>query len=168
VLFPKNVEAHENHGIEKVKYYFEQIIGTIVAFVVPASLFIFCFPRLVIYVIAGPQYYPAAVILQLTILFSMVRPLSYQFGSTLDAIGKPHINFWVNAVLMAVNLLLTYVFLNAYGGIGAAYATMIYYSLSFLIMLFILKKYIRIKLKNIMRYAWARYSDLYDYLRGQF
>ncbi len=110
VLYPKNVEAHENEGIERVKHYFEQVTGTIIAFILPVSVFIFVFPRLIIYFVAGQQYYPAAVLLQLTILFSMARPLSYQFGSTLDAIGRPEVNFWTNAVLMSINLLLTYGF----------------------------------------------------------
>jgi lipopolysaccharide exporter len=168
VLYPKNVEAHETAGIEKVKYYFEQIIGTILAFIIPLSLFIFIFPKLIIYVIAGPQYYPAVVILQLTILFSMVRPLSYQFGSTLDAIGKPHINFWANALLMVTNLFLTYIFIKLFGGIGAAYATMIYYTLSFIVMLLILRKYVQIEPKNILNYALGRYKEFYDYIKMSF
>ncbi len=168
VLYPKNVEAHENAGIEKVKYYFEQAVGTILAFIVPLSLLIFFFPKAVIYVVAGPQYYPAIVILQLTILFSMVRPLSYQFGSTLDAIGKPHINFWANALLMITNLALTFIFIHFFGGIGAAYATMMYYSLSFIMMLFVLKKYIRIEVRSICRYGIGRYRDFYNYIRMSF
>jgi O-antigen/teichoic acid export membrane protein len=54
VLYPKNVEALENEGMEKVKYYFEQVTGTIIAFIVPLSLIIFFFPKLIIYIIAGP------------------------------------------------------------------------------------------------------------------
>jgi len=160
VLYPKNVEALENEGIDKVKYYFEQVTGTIIAFIVPVSLIIFLFPKQVIYVVAGPAYYPAAILLQVTILFSMVRPLSYQFGSTLDAIGKPSVNFIVNVLLMVLNLVLTIVMLRIYGGIGAAYATMIYYSISLLVMLVVLNKYIRINAVNIFRYAVARYEDI--------
>jgi O-antigen/teichoic acid export membrane protein len=160
VLYPKNVEALENEGMEKVKYYFEQVTGTIIAFIVPLSLIIFFFPKLIIYIIAGPEYYPAIVLLQLTILFSMVRPLSYQFGSTLDAIGKPAINFTVNVLLMITNLILTITFLKIYGGIGAAYATIIYYSLSLIVMLLILKKYINIEAKNIVRFSFKRYGDM--------
>ena len=160
VLYPKNVEALENDGMEKVKYYFEQVTGTILAFIVPLSLIIFMLPKFIIYIVAGPEYYPAVILLQLTILFSMVRPLSYQFGSTLDAIGKPAMNFTVNVLLMFVNLILTLMFLKMFGGIGAAYATIIYYSLSLIIMLTILKKYINIELKNIIRYSIKRYSDL--------
>jgi lipopolysaccharide exporter len=160
VLYPKNVEALENEGMQKVKYYFEQVTGTILAFIVPLSLFIFLLPKLIIHIVAGPEYYPAIVLLQLTILFSMVRPLSYQFGSTLDAIGKPAINFTVNVLLMFVNLVLTIVFLRIYGGIGAAYATIIYYSISFIVMMLILKRYINIEAKNIMRFSFQRYGDL--------
>jgi lipopolysaccharide exporter len=160
VLYPKNVEALENEGMEKVKYYFEQVTGTILAFIVPLSLFIFLLPKLIIHVVAGPEYYPAIVLLQLTILFSMVRPLSYQFGSTLDAIGKPAINFSVNVLLMIVNLILTIVFLKIYGGIGAAYATIIYYSISLIVMMLILKRHINIEAKNIVRFSFRRYGDL--------
>jgi lipopolysaccharide exporter len=160
VLYPKNVEALENEGMEKVKYYFEQVTGTIIAFMVPLSVIIFFFPKFIIHVIAGPEYYPAIVLLQLTILFSMVRPLSYQFGSTLDAIGKPAINFTVNVLMMIINLVLTIIFLKLYGGIGAAYATIIYYSLSLIVMLLILKKYINIEASNIVKFSFKRYGDL--------
>ena len=160
VLYPKNVEALEKEGMEKVKYYFEQVTGTILAFIVPLSITIFILPKLIIYVVAGPEYYPAILILQLTILFSMVRPLSYQFGSTLDAIGKPAINFTVNVLLMITNLVLTIIFLKIYGGIGAAYATIIYYTLSLLVMMFVLKKYVNIEAKNIIKFSFKRYGDL--------
>jgi O-antigen/teichoic acid export membrane protein len=160
VLYPKNVEAHEKEGVEKVKFYFEQVTGTILALIIPLSLFIFLFPKLIIFIIAGPEYYPAIAILQLTILFSIVRPLSYQFGSTLDAIGKPHVNFMANAMLMIANLVLTYVFIKIFGGIGAAYATMIYYTISFIVMIMILKKYIGLDVKNIFRFGMQRYRDV--------
>lgn len=162
VLYPKNVEALENEGMDKVKYYFEQVTGTILAFIIPLSLVIFLLPKLIIYVVAGPDYYPAIVLLQLTILFSMVRPLSYQFGSTLDAIGRPALNFTVNIILMIVNLGLTVIFLKMCGGVGAAYATMIYYTLSLIVMMMVLKKYIRISAGNIMKYMIKRYTDVFS------
>src|SRR5688500_17569714 len=122
VLYPKNVEALETEGHQKVKHYFEEVAGSIIAFIFPVSLFVFLFPKFIIYIIAGPDYYPAIAILQLTILFGMVRPLSYQFGSTLDAVGKPDINFIANTLLMLFNFFLTYLFLTLFGGMGAAYA----------------------------------------------
>ena len=165
VLFPKNVETLEKEGLQKVKYYFERMVGTILALIIPFSLFIFIFPELIIYVLATSEYYGAVPILQLTILFSLVRPLSYQFGSTLDAIGKPHINFWANVFFMAFNLALTYVFLKQYGGMGAAYATVINYIITFFIMIAILKKYIHVELLNILRYIFQSYKDVFRTIR---
>lgn len=160
VLYPKNVEALESEGMDKVRHYFEQVIATIIAFIVPVSLIIFIFPGTVIDIVAGSKYEPAVTILQLTILFSMVRPLSYQFGSTLDAIGRPDINFWANAGLLFINLLFTLVFVQIFGGIGAAYAIMVNYTISFVMMIIILKKYIDIDFKIILRSAWSRYKFL--------
>lgn len=166
VLYPKNVEAHENVGLDKVKYYFEQVTGTILAFIIPLSLIIFIIPRFIIKIIAGEDYYPAIPILQITILFSMVRPLSYQFGSTLDAIGKPDVNFIANTLLMLLNFFLVYFFLRRFGGIGAAYAIAMYYTVSFIVMMLILKKYINIDTRTILRIAWRRYKDGWLFLKN--
>ncbi len=54
-------------------------------------------------ILAGSKYYAAVPILQIVILFSFLRPFSYQFGTTMDAIGKPRINFWVNLLAMGLN-----------------------------------------------------------------
>lgn len=165
VLYPKNVETLEKEGMEKVKYYFEQVTGTIVAFIVPVSVFIFIFPKLIIGFIAGPHYYPAIVLLQLTILFGMVRPLSYQFGSTLDAIGKPAVNFVANALLMLLNFFLTYIFLSYFGGIGAAYANMIYNTVTLITMILLLKKHIDLDSSNIITVALGRYKQLFAWIK---
>lgn len=161
VLFPKNAEAAETDGIGKVKYYFERMVGIILALIVPISLFIFIFPGLIIRVLAGPQNAGAVPILQLTILFSLVRPLSYQFGSTLDAIGKPQVNFRVNVLFMLFNLALNYVFLTKFGPMGAAYATVINYVVTFVLMIAILKKYIQVETINIFRYMVQTYKDIF-------
>lgn len=168
VLFPKNVETLEKEGMQKVKYYFERMVGTILALIIPCSLFIFIFPWFIIEVLATSAYFGAVPILQLTILFSLVRPLSYQFGSTLDAIGKPNINFWANVFFMSLNLGLTYILLKEYGGMGAAYATIINYVITFFIMIAILKKYINVELLNICRYIVISYKDVYRLLRRLF
>jgi lipopolysaccharide exporter len=45
VLFPKNVETLETDGLGRVKYYFERMMGTILALIVPISLVIFLLPQ---------------------------------------------------------------------------------------------------------------------------
>ena len=91
-------------GPDKVRYYFERMVGTIVSILAPISILIFLIPHLFIMILAGSKYYAAVPILQTVILFSFLRPFSYQFGTTMDAIGKPSINFWVNLLTMSIEL----------------------------------------------------------------
>ena len=44
VLFPKNVEAMVTSGTEKVRYYFERMVGTIISILAPISLSYFYYP----------------------------------------------------------------------------------------------------------------------------
>lgn len=164
VLYPKTVRTIEQEGLAKVKRHFELMAGSLLAILVPVSLLIMVFPRVILHIVAGPAYYPAATILQLTILFGMVRPISYQFGATLDAIGKPHINFRANLLLMVINLGLSYLAIAWYGGIGAAYASMISYTLFLLVMLYLLKKYVHVEAKNIVAAAMERYREVVRYV----
>lgn len=146
VLFPKNVQTLETDGLGKVKYYFERMIGTIMAIVVPISLFILIFPKFVILIIAGRQYYQteAVVILQIAIVANLIRPLGYHYGSTLDALGKPRVNFYSSVVLMTVSVVVTYLGLRYFGGMGAAYGLVVYNIISLVVMIAILKKYIHL------------------------
>ena len=163
VLFPKNVQASEEDGMAKVKYYFERMCGVLLAIIIPFSLFIFIFPKFIILVLSGSQYYPAAPILQLTILFCIVRPLSYQFGSTLDAIGKPKVNFWVNFGMLSLNLVFSYFFLSRFGGIGAAYATMLTYTIAGTAMYIVMNRTIHVQGTEILRYFIQTYKDAWGF-----
>jgi O-antigen/teichoic acid export membrane protein len=166
VLFPKNVHTLETDGMGKVKYYFERMMGTILALVVPLSLFIFLFPKFIIYVLTGGNGFTEAVgILQITILFSIVRPLGYQFGSTLDAIGKPQANFYVSVCLTLFNLGATYLCLYHFKGIGAAYATVAFQIVSGITMILILKKYVGVEVKMIFGYMLQAYKDVFGFAR---
>jgi O-antigen/teichoic acid export membrane protein len=165
VLFPKNVHTLETDGIGKVKYYFERMMGTILALIIPLSLGIFIFPKLIIMVLAGPKMIEAVPILQLTILFSLVRPLGFQFGSTLDAIGKPQVNFYVSVFLTLFNLGAVWLGLHHFGGIGAAYGTIIYNTVSFFVLIGILKKYVHVEVGNIFKYMFQAYKDLFGFAR---
>ena len=165
VLFPKSVETLETDGLGKVKYYFERMIATILALIIPASLFIFIFPKLIIYILAGSKYYGAIPILQMTILFSVTRPLGYLFGSTLDSIGKPKVNFYIGLLYMLISLGINYFCLYTFGGTGAAYATMINAVIGMFMMIAILKKYIHLEMKNIYIYGINVYRDAFNMVR---
>ena len=145
------------------------MIGTIMAIVVPVSLFIFLFPKLIVLIIAGREYYntDAVLILQISILANLVRPLGYHFGSTLDALGKPIVNFVSACCLMTVSVVLTWIGLVQFQGMGAAYALIAYNFISLIVMVAVLKKYIHLEIKNIPKYMIACYKDIFG-LIGKF
>ncbi len=165
VLFPKNVEAMATSGEEKVRYYFERMVGTILSILIPISLLIFILPHLFVMILAGSKYYAAIPILQTVILFSFLRPFSYQFGTTMDAIGKPKINFWVNLLTMSLNYAFMYLGLRYTGWLGAAYGTVVSAIFSFLIMYSVLNKTIGVRLSETFRYVWVSYREIYDNVR---
>ena len=106
-------------------------------------------------ILAGSKYYAAVPILQIVILFSFLRPFSYQFGTTMDAIGKPRINFWVNLLTMGLNYGFMYLGLRYLGWMGAAYGAVVSAILSFLIMYFVLNKTIGVRLNETFKWVWS-------------
>jgi O-antigen/teichoic acid export membrane protein len=166
VLFPKNVEAMVHSGQEKVRYYFERMVGTILSVLTPVSILIFLFPRFFIMLIAGSKYYAALSILQIVILFSVLRPFSYQFGATMDAIGKPKINFWVSLLTMCLNYGSMYIGLRYIGWLGAAYGTVISSVLSFIIMYSLLNRTIGVRIGETLRWVWLSYRNFFNYVKN--
>jgi lipopolysaccharide exporter len=165
VLFPKNVEAMATSGTEKVRYYFERMVGTIISVLAPISLIIFIIPQLFITILAGSKYYPAVPILQTVILFSFLRPFSYQFGTTMDAIGQPRVNFWINLLTMSLNYGFMYLGLRYLGWMGAAYGAVVSAILSFIIMYVVLNKTIGVRLSETFKYTGLSYLGIYQSFR---
>lgn len=162
VLFPKNVEAMITSGPDKVRYYFERMVGTIVSILAPLSILIFLVPHVFITILAGNKYYAAIPILQIVILFSILRPFSYQFGTTMDAIGKPALNFWVNLLVMILNYGFIYIGLRYTGWLGAAYGADIAAIFSFLIMYYILKKAVGVQIGETVKWIWKSYAEIFS------
>lgn len=166
VLFPKNAEAMASSGTEKVKYYFERMVGVLTALVMPVSLFILVVPGLLIRLVAGYDYLPAVPILQLTMLFAFLRPFYTQFGFTMDAIGKPQINFYMNALSLIITLVSTYVSIMWFGGLmGAVYASIASMIAGCLLFYYILRKNLHIELPNIIRYGVKAYVHGWKWVR---
>jgi O-antigen/teichoic acid export membrane protein len=93
-------------------------------------------------------------------IVAIIRPFFYQFGTTMDAIGKPQLNFWYNLMLMIINLSFTYVGLKTFGRDGAAYASVAYHICGLLLIYGVLKSQVNIEMRNILRYVVSNYLQL--------
>jgi O-antigen/teichoic acid export membrane protein len=162
VLFPKNVEAMTTNATEKVRYYFERMVGNILSIILPLSLFILIFPGVLVRFFAGGKYFAAIPLLYIVIPFSFLRTFFYQFGATMDAIGKPNINFWVNLMSMSVSFVFVYFGLKYIGQLGAAYGAVAANILTFIVMYAWLKKTIDIRIGETLGYCLEAYKKMFS------
>lgn len=166
VLFPKNAQAISLEGHLKVKYYFERSVGTLTALIVPGSILIFLTAPQIISLVGGASYLPAVPILQLTMIFAFLRPFFNQFGFTMDSIGRPQVNFLMNAVFLVISLGSTYLCIRWFGGLmGAVYATIFILITGCIIFYLVLRKILYIETGNIFMYALSIYGKLFHFIK---
>jgi lipopolysaccharide exporter len=161
ILFPKTSRASLEEGKVKVKYLFERMVAVLLAFTIPAALFIILFPRLITVIIAGPAYGVAALILQLYMITGIFRPAQNQAANLLNSIGKPRLVFTANLVYLLLFLGINYICLSKIGFYGAAVGTLITSFIGFIGWYFIMRKEIGLKAGNIPVYMLETYRKLY-------
>jgi len=172
MVFPQSARQMASEGKESVKLLYEKSVGAILAMVVPFVLFTLLFPEFIITVIASEKYLDAVPILRLTILFGLFIPFAIQFGTVLDSIGRPKINFYFTLLGAFLNIIFNYIFITNFGVIGAAYGTLTSYGITFVIMQFVLAKELNVQILNTFKYGFLFYGEAYqmitDFLKKKF
>lgn len=164
IVFPKISERLKEQGKEGAKYLYEKSVGVILALLMPGLLFIVIFTDFVIAFIAGENYTETIPILQVTILFSIFVPFARQFGTLLDGIGLPKVNFYFIMSQAALNIVFNYFFITAFGVLGAAIGTLCTYFIGFVFNQIYLYKLIRTNPRNVVVYALNFYKEIFFYI----
>lgn len=159
IVFPQSAKRIETEGKGAIKYLYEKSVGTILAMVIPAILFIYIFDGYIIQLLAGDKYADTVPILNITLLYCIFGPFGRQFGVIVDSIGKTRITFIIVLVNTCVILVLNYFFIGRYGVIGAAYATLIANVFGFVIAQIILWKELKVNALNAFVYAYRFYPE---------
>ncbi|MCU0345297.1 MAG: oligosaccharide flippase family protein [Saprospiraceae bacterium] len=89
---------------------------------VPASVLLIILAPYAITLLVGEKYLEAAPLLQILAVTGLVKPWTRTFGMTLDAMGRPGLNFGMLLFSIAFNLLLLLFFVPWLGAMGAALA----------------------------------------------
>lgn len=166
ILFPKNAQAgNEEDGLQRVKYYFERMVGTLTLVMIPLALIMILFPKFILLISGGAGYLQAIPILQLGATYALLRPFIYNFGHTMDAIGKPQVNFWANVFIMLCNFAMTWYFLQYFGLMGPAYATFGMHILYTVVFYLLLKKHIHVEAGNILIYMRETFLSILSKLK---
>jgi O-antigen/teichoic acid export membrane protein len=164
IVFPQSAMRMQTEGRDAIKYLYEKSVGTILAILIPGLIFIYCFPELILYLLAGNKYTNAVELLRVTLLYCLLIPFGRQFGTILDSIGKTKTTFYIVVITASTNLILNYFFIKEIGLLGAAYATLISNIIGFIIAQVILWRELGVKFYHAFVYAFRFYPEFYrDY-----
>lgn len=156
-IYPRIAAAGKEQGYLKIGKIYERSVGYLLALTLPIVLFVFIFSKPVIYLLAGVDYLEAAPILAVLVIAVLVKPWGRLFGITLDAIGRPKMNFYLLLIGLGLNILLNWLFISKWGLQGAAYATLIALWSTIIAGQLLIMKIIPIRQSEIWRRIWSFY-----------
>lgn len=160
VLFPKMAQASSEENSKKVKYFLEKTIALLLCFIIPTTIFITIFSKLIVEIIAGPIYSEASFIVQIYVIRMTIGIFQHQSANTLISIGKSKLHFFLNSIGFVLKITITYICLKYFGFYGAAIGSIIMPTINFIIWYFVMKKQINVNLKNILNYIIIFYQDI--------
>lgn len=168
IVFPQSAKRFAAEGNEAIKYLYEKSVGTILAVLIPCILFLILFPGLTVHIVAGNRYNDAIPVVRLIALVSIFNPFGYLFGTILDSIGKPKVNFVILVLFTILKLTLNFVLIKAYGIMGAVYATLIADAVIFIAQTIILKKELSVNMLHTFIYAVRFYPEFFKNYKSYF
>jgi O-antigen/teichoic acid export membrane protein len=123
VIYPKIAASYlQSGGIHLKKTYGNSILW-LLAFILPTTLIVLLFNKTIITIIGSESYLSASGIIIILATATLFKPWGRVFGLTLDAVGKPRVNFLMLVFSLAVNVVMNWLLIPAFGVQGAATAT---------------------------------------------
>jgi lipopolysaccharide exporter len=161
IVFPQSAERLQTEGKDGIKRLYERSVGAILGIILPFIVAVLIFAEPLVRVIAGWQYPESADLLRITAFFGLFMPFAVQFGTILDATGRPAVNFMYTSVTALLNLGLSYLFVSQIGIFGAALATLTAYSVSFVFAQLLLRNDFGVNPLNAFRYVPVFYRSIW-------
>jgi O-antigen/teichoic acid export membrane protein len=133
LVFPQVSGKMKERGAEGVKDIYIKSVSVILAIMLPLILPLYLFAEFFVRFMFGNDYMEAVPILQVTIFYTLIIPFNRQFGTVMDALKTPKINFYLLVMMVFLNAILNYYLLKYWGLMGSAYATLISYLIIFVL-----------------------------------
>jgi O-antigen/teichoic acid export membrane protein len=133
MMFPQVPQKMKERGVEGVRDIYYKSVSCILATTLPMVVPVFIFAETVITLIFGAEYIDSAPILRVTIFYSLIIPFNRQFGTIMDGLKHPKINFYLLLMVAVLNVIFNFIFLNLFGLIGSAYGTLLSYGVVFIL-----------------------------------
>lgn len=133
LVYPQVGRKMAESGKQGVQDVYIKSVSLILAMMLPGLIPLYVLSDYVITVIFTNSYLDAASVLRVTLFFTMIIPFNRQFGTVMDALKHPKINFYLLVTMCVINVFFCFMFLGRYGVIGAAYATLLSYCIIFVL-----------------------------------
>lgn len=133
VFFPQVAQRLKERGEEGVRDVYIKSVSLILALTLPIVLPLYIFAEFAIGIIFGPEYIESASILRVTLFYTLIIPFNRQFGTVMDGTKRPKINFYLLVLVAVLNIVFNFVFLYQFGVIGSAFATLLSYTIVFIL-----------------------------------
>ncbi|MCC5935924.1 MAG: oligosaccharide flippase family protein [Lunatimonas sp.] len=160
ISYPKASEAYDKGKIKEVAAIYEKTLGMMLSITLPFWVINLLFAEYIILFIAGEEYLDAAPFLRIVALIALIKPLDRQAGVFLDAIGKPFFNMIMVFGTFVYGAALSYVFIQRFGLMGAAYGLVLAVGITAVIKQFILARFLPIRLGRALLAGIRYYPEL--------
>jgi lipopolysaccharide exporter len=161
IMFPQSAKRMQEEGKEAVSRLYEKSVGVILSLVIPFMIFIWVLSPYIVSFLGNGKYPETVPVLQVTVLFGCFLPYAVMFGTVIDSIGKPRLNFLYTLAGAFVNLACNFLFIKQFGLMGAAYGTLFAYVVMFVAMQLLLHKELGIKPWRAFAHILPFYSDMW-------
>jgi len=166
VVFPQSAKDSIEKGKEGIRDLYEKSVAAILGLIIPAMIFIYFFAEFVVVLLGREKYLASVPILKYTIFFALFVPYALQFGTILDSIGKPKINFRFVILGLILNIIFNYFMIKELGIMGAVWGTLLTYSVMFIIQMSFFYKWYGIRWwRPIALIPWF-YKNLFNTALG--
>jgi lipopolysaccharide exporter len=140
MIFPRVPQKLKEKGLHGIRDIYYKSVSLILATMLPMVFVFYIFSETVITLVFGAEYLESAAILRVTIFYCLIIPFNRQFGTLMDGLKSPKINFYLLVLVAVLNVISNYFFLKWFGLIGSAYGTLLAYSVVFVLNQIILYK----------------------------
>jgi O-antigen/teichoic acid export membrane protein len=158
-VYPRIAMANNTGSRTAVADLYEKSIGLLLAILLPMGLGVWLLADWVVLLVAGKAYLAAAPLLQILVLAVMMKPWGRLFGITLDAIGRPRLNFALLALSLVANVVLNALLIPRWGLHGAAAATSASIGLLVVSGQVLMASILPVQQRRIWQYAFKTYTQ---------
>ncbi|WP_209332527.1 oligosaccharide flippase family protein [Lunatimonas salinarum] len=167
ISYPKATEAYDRGRSNDVAVIYEKTVGMMLSITLPFWLLNLLFADYIILFIAGEEYLDAAPFLRIVALIALIKPLDRQAGVFLDAIGKPFYNMVMVFGTFLYGAVFSYVLIQHFGLLGAAYGLVLAVGITAVIKQIILQRFLPIQLGRALLAGITYYPELFRMIKSK-